>query len=235
VVIDRNKGLDSLKSYFSSINNPFRQALDNSLSRLRPLRSPLSEPQLQEQAKDQEIAVLKAQIDQFQQDNQRCQKFLNSPLPAEWRFVLAHSLGIREGVLTLDKGAKDSVQVGDTVVSDQVLVGRVVESLPHNCRVELLNAGRYEVKAKTLSSQAEGVVQYDSHLNQLFLTQVLNEKELQSDEVVVTTGQDGLFPPNLVIGQVQEIQKVESEIYQKALLKPLVDPSTQTIFFIKTN
>lgn len=231
--LDKSSKLSFLKQSFSLLNNPARRWLEQDKQVLKKINNLDLNQEKETQGYKSKLAVLKSQLDQLKQENDSCQKLLQAPLPADWHFVLVHSLGVKNGVLSIDRGDKDGIKEGDTVLVNDLLLARVKKTFPKNSQAELIFSHNFDFQAKTLDSQAEGIVRYDSRLDQLFLTQVSTEKNISKSEVVVTTGKDGIFPPNLVVGEISEVQKIESDIYQKAIIKPLFDINSLDVVFVR--
>jgi rod shape-determining protein MreC len=231
--LERNHQLDWVRSFFSFINNPVRKQLWLGKQGVVQLGQGNNEQQERIRQLENELAVLTAESYQLKQDNTACQKLLESPLPAEWDFVLAHTMGIKDGIVTLDRGEKDGVKTGDTVLVDNILLGRVFTVTARTSQAELVFSKNIGFSVKTLRSTALGKAEHDSHLNILFMNEVLNEKNLQEGEVVVTTGDDGIFPPGIVVGKIDRINKVESEIYQNAIIKSLKPADSVSVMFVR--
>jgi rod shape-determining protein MreC len=47
--------------------------------------------------------------------------------------------------------------------------------------------------------------------------------QLQVGEVVLTSGLGGKFPPDIVIGRVIQVERREAELFQRAIVQPVVD------------
>jgi len=233
LVLDKANKLSFLKQAFSVLNNPARRLLEQDKQALKKFNKLDFNQEEEIKEYKSQIAVLKSKLDLLRQENNSCQKLLQSPLPADWHFVLAHSLGVENGILSIDRGIKDGIKEGDTVLVENLLLARVKQVFPKNSQAELIFSSSFDFQAKTLDSQAKGIVKYDSRLDQLFLTEVSTEKNISKGEVVVITGKDGVFPPNLVVGEISEVQKVESDIYQKAIIKSLFDINSLDVVFVR--
>ena len=67
----------------------------------------------------------------------------------------------------------------------------------------------------------------------LILTGVLQKEKIDVGELVITSGEDEVFPPNLLIGKIKKIEKEERQPYQKAEVEPLIDyDKLETVFLI---
>ena len=226
--LDRWGKLNWLKASFSRLNNPVRRILWQKQAKIA------DEPEITKiQDLTGQIAVLQAEKNRLTQENASMRKLLGTALPPDWKFTPSHVLGIKEGIMTLDVGERDGIRSGETVLSENLLVGRVQSISPNNCQAELVTAKSLDFKAKTLNSKAEGKMVYDDRLSQLFMTEVLNEYNLIKDEIVVTDGRDGIFPPDLVVGKIAEIRKKEADVYQQAIVEPMVKPEGLTVVFVR--
>lgn len=138
-------------------------------------------------------------------------------------------------MLIVDGGSKDGIQKGQAVIVDDNLIGtisRVSESLSV---VELFTQNAPLFTAKTLETGAVGVVKAGD-TSGLSLTNVLLSQHLKRGDVVVTKGdidEGGIgIPPDLVVGQIVDIDKKASSLFQTAQLKSLVDVSKLSTVFI---
>jgi rod shape-determining protein MreC len=54
-------------------------------------------------------------------------------------------------------------------------------------------------------------------------------------DVVLTSGLGGTYPPNLLVGQVVSVRKLDYELFQQAALQPSVDFNRLGFVLIITN
>ena len=58
-------------------------------------------------------------------------------------------------------------------------------------------------------------------------------EKFETESLVVTSGSEEVFPPNLLIGKVASISQDERQPFQQAEIEPLVDSANlQTVFLI---
>jgi rod shape-determining protein MreC len=60
------------------------------------------------------------------------------------------------------------------------------------------------------------------------------EAQIEVGDVVLTSGLGGHFPPDLVIGEVVDVERSEAELFQKAFLQPAADLSSLEMVFVIT-
>jgi rod shape-determining protein MreC len=135
-------------------------------------------------------------------------------------------------MLTLNKGAADNVAVNDAVVGRLGLVGKIVAVTPTTADVMLLTDGDGQVAAMARDRDGAavfGVVRGDYHEGSLFETarklkmEFRQEKLVDVGEVVYTSGLGGVYPKNLPIGTVVDIQMSATAMLQVAVIEPLAD------------
>ncbi len=148
--------------------------------------------------------------------------------------VIANGLSNFRYTITINKGSVDGVEMDQPVVtgSEQapILVGRVVAVSAISAEVELIIdrnsvvAGRLSVSHETGQIQGQG----DQELR---MTLVTPGTSVTGDETVVTqgyevSGQRGLYPPGLVIGQVSRVIQDADGLQEFVTVRPAIDFST---------
>ena len=134
----------------------------------------------------------------------------------------------------LDKGAKDNVEVGDSVVVKNNLIGKVSKVSSRLSKVDVITNSSIVLSAKTISG-AIGVVKGGAS-DKITLDNVLPSQNLKIDELVLTKGDVDIagsgIPADLVIGKIQSIEKVPTNIFQRAEVKSLINLTKLSIVFI---
>lgn len=177
-----------------------------------------------------ENEALKKEKEELEEENEAMRKLLNAPLPMDWNFQLAHILGERDGCLVIDQGEREGVKKGMAAVWEKALIGRVEEVSAHSAKMKTPLHGETAILAKT--GKASGMV--INKKGEIFLTKVLQGEKLEVNEVVATSGVDGVYPPGLLIGRVVEIILSEEQPFKEARLQPMVGyRSLKTVFLVK--
>ena len=127
---------------------------------------------------------------------------------------------------TLDKGEADGVKVGDAIIYKNNLLGKVVKTSEFVSSVEVVTNASSLFTAKTLETNALGVVKGQGG-GGLILDNVILSESLKIGDMVITKGDVNLsgvgIVPDLVLGEIVAINKNPSDLFQRAKLKPLVD------------
>ncbi len=143
--------------------------------------------------------------------------------------------------LTIDAGSDQGVAVGNVVVAEQGLVGRVTAVFATYSRVLPITDSGSSIVATAQRSRASGIVR-GAFGDTLVLEWVLQNEEIAPGDVVITAGLAlnsevrSLYPKGLVIGSIAEVQKADVSAYQKAVLVPAVDfRRLERVVVVKTN
>ncbi len=132
--------------------------------------------------------------------------------------VQARSLEKWDQVITLDVGSQQGVEIGDGVITNKGLVGRVIEVQKENSLVSLITANNEfsQVAAKIQvndKSSVPGILsKYDSSNNQFTVKLLESKSTITEGMLVSTSGQGGVYPSGLYIGEVKSIKKVADSV-----------------------
>jgi rod shape-determining protein MreC len=120
-------------------------------------------------------------------------------------------------------GARDGVAVGMPVVTGgAAMVGRIVRTSPNLAYVQLINDPESQVAAMLQQSRVTGVLE-GSEEGRLVMTDILPDEEISEGETIITSAIGGMLPRGLILGQVASINYLESDLFQRALVRPAVD------------
>lgn len=111
--------------------------------------------------------------------------------------------------ITIDKGRLAGVQVNMPVVTSGGIVGRVVSTSPLGAQVMLVTderSGAGGIVGQLGQSNAMGSVKGVGENGLLEMRYVSGLEKVQTGETVMTTGQDGIYPPGYKIGEVVEVR-----------------------------
>jgi rod shape-determining protein MreC len=138
------------------------------------------------------------------------------------------------GYLIIDVGTDDNVRRGLPVVTNQGLVGQVVEVSCCAAKVRLIVDPASAVNARLQASRDEGVVTglLGGGLEMQYLSQ---QAVVNPGDIVISSGLGGAYPEGLVLGTVSSVQKQNYEVLQKASLTPSVDFSRLEIVLVIVN
>ncbi|MGN0706977.1 MAG: rod shape-determining protein MreC [Faecalibacterium sp.] len=142
------------------------------------------------------------------------------------------------GGFTLDQGTLAGVKTGDTVLSDEgYLLGTVIEADLTSCKVMTLLHPSFNAAAVVSRTRDNGILTGSSEYAAQGLCVLSNldrgTRAIKGD-LVITTGLGGVFPPDILVGVVQELVPEASGKSTIAVVKPGGDPRIAKHAFIIT-
>ena len=111
--------------------------------------------------------------------------------------------------VTIDKGRWSGVEVNMPVVTSGGIVGRVVSTSPWNAQVMLVTdekSGAGAIVGQLGQSNALGSVKGMGENGLVEMRYVSGLEKVQVGDIVTTTGQDAIYPPGYIVGQVVEVK-----------------------------
>lgn len=136
-------------------------------------------------------------------------------------------------VILIDQGSLNGVGENQIVVIKDLLVGRVMKVFDSVAYVLPITSSQSKIPAKTLDSEkpAKGLAVGEFNAR-LLLTQVMPGEELRVGDVVVTSGEGGVFQTGLLLGRIKKIHREDNKLYQSAELLRLWDVDDLKVVFI---
>lgn len=139
---------------------------------------------------------------------------------------------------TLDKGSLDGVEANDAITSDEgYLLGVVTEVDLTSCKVMTILHPSFNAAGVVSRTRENGILNGNTTYaadGLCTLTNLERSTETHAGDQVITTGLGGVFPPDLLVGTVQDVVPEASGKSSIAVVRPGVDPRTAKHVFIIT-
>lgn len=183
-------------NYFESISN---------------LRSAQSENDILKQ-RVQELEVESKQKQDLTSENARLRSMLDLKEQSKYKVLTARIIG-RDPSIWFDssivnRGSLDGVMVNMPVVDGGGVIGRVISTSPLTCQIDLVTrnkSGLGGVIGQIGESNALGVVGGTGKSDLLEMRYVPGIIDVQIGQPVFTSGQDGIYPPGLKVGDIVSV------------------------------
>lgn len=130
--------------------------------------------------------------------------------------------GLRDGLL-IAGGRTSGISPGAAVVYHYAVVGRVISAGLDTSEVQLLTDPAFRAAAITDKTAIEGIVQGET-VSSSVMKHVLLSDKVEPNELVLTSGYGGVFPPGLVIGYVTVVSSTYDARFQRIEIKPAIVP-----------
>ena len=120
-------------------------------------------------------------------------------------------------------GSDYNTQIGQTVMGVKGLLGQVVEVNVYTSKVLLITDTDSNVPAKIARTGQQVIIKGRSQDDMLEIPFLPNDSEVESGDLLVTSGQAQRFIPSLKIGRVVEVIRNEGERFSEVVIQPLED------------
>jgi rod shape-determining protein MreC len=179
-----------------------------------------------------------AKMKEFENDNKALRDQFAKTSPAPKNLVPAAVVGLSDTTMMIDKGEADSIKIGEVAIVKNNLIGSISKVSPHLSVVTLISNPITSFTAKTTKTNTIGVVRAQGS-DSIYLDNVVLSDKLETDDMVVTKGDinaDGQgYPPDLIVGTIASVNKVDSNLFQQAKIRTLLNLSKIRMVFIIKN
>lgn len=201
----------SVSGYFSSIAD-----LRTAQSENDALKQRIQELEVEIKAKEDLAA-----------ENERLNRLLNLKEKNQYKVLTARIIGRDPSIWfdssIVDRGSLDGVKLNMPVVTDGGLLGRVTAVGPLTSQIDLITRDKSGVGAvvgEIAGSNALGVVVGSSKRDLVEMRYVPGSVEVQPGQIVYTTGQDGIYPAGLKVGEIVQIESGSATTPHRILIRP---------------
>lgn len=152
--------------------------------------------------------------------------------------VIARDASDYYGGFTIDQGSADGVALHDPVVTADGLVGYITALGVTSSKVRTILSPGLEVGAVDKETRDGGTLYGEissAKSNRTRLNYLSRDCEVTEGDIVVTSGFGSVFPPNLVIGEVENILAESENISFYAEIIPAADIKNCTDVFVITD
>jgi rod shape-determining protein MreC len=123
---------------------------------------------------------------------------------------------LRESVV-IDRGSAHGLAAGMPVVWGQALIGKLTAVGPWASRVQLLTDPQFKVSCYLDKCRAHGLAEGVSK-DDLTMSYIGGKVKVTPGEMVLSSGEGGIFPKGLIVGQVTEVEP--AGLFQVVHLRP---------------
>jgi rod shape-determining protein MreC len=224
--------LTFLEDIFGGLSQSL-EGTTNELAEVRGLRQRNAELEQALVALQAEVAELR----EYRSDYDRLAALVNYTTREDFNYVAADVIGRDTSGLQaihINRGTRNGVAVGDPVVNEGGLIGRVTQVSATGAEVLLITDPNSAVHSREQVTRDNGLV-VGTLSGDLVFSFVDLDSEMRPGDLVVTSGETQAFPADIVIGQITGVSLTDDELFQEAAISSLVDFSRLEIVLVITN
>jgi rod shape-determining protein MreC len=218
--------VQALVSPAQSLTSGATGASTNFVRQIVSFRSTANENEkLKEQLATAQLDLQKAQ--QAAAENERLKGLLNlkeqigyEQVPAR---VIARDSSIWFNTVTINRGSSSGIALNMPVVTAGGIVGRVIALSPWTAQVMMVTdekAAAGAIVGQLGASGALGSIRGLGNTGLIEMRYVSGLEKVEVGDYILTTGQDGIYPPGLSVGEVVQVKHGTATQPHQILIKP---------------
>ncbi len=167
-----------------------------------------------------------AQLSEDKKENESLQKLLGFVEAHNYTYeaaeVIAFDSSNIRGMVTINKGSENGLKPGMAVISDGFLVGQISEVFERTAKVQLVTDPTSAIPVTLQSSTTSGIAKGEIGFG-LSMEKIPQGEKIGEGDIVITSGLGGEMPKGLILGQVEQVERLENSLFMDALVRPSAD------------
>ncbi len=144
---------------------------------------------------------------------------------------IVHSTFLKQrNYITIDKGRNHNISADMAVISDEGIVGIVLESSPNFSTIIPVINSDFRLSVKTNKDNFSGILHWNGKSHRTAnLTEIPYHAELEIGDTIVTSGYSAIFPEGLFVGTIDNFKLEEGNFYH---INVLLGTNYQQLFYV---
>lgn len=170
-------------------------------------------------------------LEVLQAENAQLRKLFELSQHADFPMQMAEIVYLERDIFRrkvyLDKGSQKNVVAGQVVMDEAGVIGQVTRVYPWLSEVTLITDKDHAVPIQVLRTGLRAVVFGSGNISNLSLRYMPSSADIQVDDMLVTSGIDGTYPPGLPVAKVIKIERDPAYPFARILCSPLAGVDQQ--------
>ncbi|WP_201527792.1 rod shape-determining protein MreC [Psychrobacter frigidicola] len=174
-----------------------------------------------------QLVLAQAQLQQqdyILAQNARLQGILSTSTPDQYDLNLAQVIGTDSNVLkqivVLNKGAKNGVRVGQTVIDEAGILGQIITVYPNTSRLMLITDEQQSVSVMIKRTGQRAIVSGEGLPTSLHLNYVFKSSDVRVGDELISSGLGGRIPAGYPVGRVTRIKNIQADNFRSIEVAP---------------
>ena len=229
-VDQRYHHLQSLRAALAVITYPLHLLADLPVTATRWVSGTLSTRDQLVESVDElrgENLRLRARLQKFeavQAENMRLRDLLESSFKVGDRVLVAElssvDLDPYKQQVMIDKGSTSGVFEGQPVLDAHAVMGQVTHVSPYTATVLLITDASHALPVQVLRNGLRTIAVGSGRVNRLDLPYLPNDADIREDDLLVTSGLGGKFPPGYPVARVAEVERTPDRPFARISAEP---------------
>ncbi|MDP5008560.1 MAG: rod shape-determining protein MreC, partial [Glaciimonas sp.] len=210
------------------------QGVSNYFSSLATVEKENQTLQLEQAARAQQLQ--QAQL--LASENAQLRKLLGAQQQQPVKSVMSEILYDARDPFTrkviMDKGSQFGVVAGQPVIDDAGIVGQVTRVFPFTSEVTLLTDKDQAIPVQILRNGLRSVAYGRGQSGYLDLRFMASNADIKKDDILVTSGIDGVYPAGLAVAKVVAVETKSADAFSHIVCEPIagIDKHKQLLILL---
>ena len=178
------------------------------------------------------------QLEEASRENLRLRAVLGFEPPPGYALIPAKVISVTGGSrpisVSINRGRFDSVKVGQPLINEQGLIGRVVTTFAGISTVQLLTDPSNRVAVRVAESREMGIIKYRTNEG-MILDNFPIQGNIKPGDRILSSGMGGVYPPGLLVGTVADVKRPAEEPFCEVKISPAANfNSLEELFILRT-
>jgi len=162
-------------------------------------------------------------LKELERENRELRELLGSSYYEKFEVKLAKVIGKNrtdwKNSFFIDKGTNHNIKINMSVINQSGLIGKIITTSRNFSEVKLITDPNSSVAAMVQDSRKTGIIQGTGG-NTLKFDLVSKEVEMDTGDIIITSGLGGIFPEGIQVGRVFDIRNLDYELYKNIKILP---------------
>jgi rod shape-determining protein MreC len=157
--------------------------------------------------------------------------------------VINSTVSLTKNYITIDKGTKDGLKPGMGVISPQGVVGQIMSCGENYSRISSILHSEFSLSSQVLNKKlrannvtALGIGKWSgTNSKTIQLTTIDRFKTIFKGDSVVTSMQNSIFPPKIMVGKISKISTSSNEAFYNIDVRLSTDFASLVYVYIVNN
>ena len=154
----------------------------------------------------------------------RLQGILSTTRPEQFDLNLAQVIGtdtnLLRQIVVLNKGEQDGVQVGQTVIDEDGILGQIINVYPNTSRLLLITDEQQSVAVTVKRTGQRAIVTGEGIPTSLRLNYVFKTSDVRVGDELVSSGLGGRIPAGYRVGRIAHVEDTQADNFRSIEVTP---------------
>jgi len=226
----RAQHLETLRSVLATLVYPLQIAVDlpieagNWMAEVLASRGALIDENRRLREKQFRLQSRLEKFAELEAENRRLRRLLDSSAKVGERVLVAELLSVDMDPfsrrIVLNKGTRDGVELGQSLIDSNGVMGQVVHAAPFSSNALLITDPSHALPVQVQRNGLRALAVGAGTLNMLELAHIPNNADVRIGDLLVTSGLGGRFPAGYPVGRVASIERDRGRPFASIMVQP---------------